>query len=371
MICPHCLKTIDDGETFCPHCHGYVGGSSSSDFVFCEGCGARLSVHDRTCPKCGRPAPGILSTESSSSDLAAGKTASFPRLTKNLIQTEVPGAEPVSVARALDDSVDPSETNVLNRSDLEEAQGKRRAKKARPADEDPYHPHKRSYKGLIITLVVLALIGGAAVFIIKDPLGVMPGFYQAFQQAASETFPSRQVGENGELPTDTVGDAASDDASEQRTLTDEEVYIQLTTIYERIVSYDSAEAIGEVIDAFNGWYLDPDLSVRQQRSKSAYSLRDSIQATIDELDNLNVSETTVYTEEIDHLRQLAEWMYGRVNQICESWDVSLAIPEGESTTAQQDEILAPMRRAGNEDLENFDAYVNEWRPLPPEEAANE
>ena len=40
---------------------------------------------------------------------------------------------------------------------------------------------------------MLALIGGAAVFIIKDPLGVMPGFYQAFQQAASETFPSRQV----------------------------------------------------------------------------------------------------------------------------------------------------------------------------------
>ena len=75
MICPHCLKTIEDGETFCPHCHGYVGAVSRDEFVFCEGCGARLSLHDRTCPKCGRPAPGILSTDSASADLAAGKTA--------------------------------------------------------------------------------------------------------------------------------------------------------------------------------------------------------------------------------------------------------------------------------------------------------
>ena len=115
-----------------------------------------------------------------------------------------------------------------------------------------------------------------------------------------------------------MGDAAGDDASEQRTLTDEEVYIQLTTVYERIVSYDSAEAIGEVIDAFNGWYLDPDLSVRQQRSKSAYSLRDSIQATIDELDNLNVSETSrglfvhrnTLVYRLEKIKKLTGWTCG-------------------------------------------------------------
>ena len=91
MICPNCLKTVEDGTTFCPHCHAYMGGTtgeSRSDFVFCEGCGARLSIHDRTCPKCGRPAPGILSVKSASSDLAAGRTASFPRLTPDLIDTE-------------------------------------------------------------------------------------------------------------------------------------------------------------------------------------------------------------------------------------------------------------------------------------------
>lgn len=365
------MKTIDDGETFCPHCHGYVGGTSASEFVFCEGCGARLSIHDRTCPKCGRPAPGILSTESASSDLAAGKTASFPRLTKNLIQTESDVAEPVSAARALDDSVDPSDTNVLDRSELERRERKSRKLKQNyeALDEDPYHPHKRSYKGLIIALVLLAAVAGSAAFVVVDPLNVMPGFYAWFQEAARDTYPSRQVGDDGtQQAAEGEGEAPADGEGSPQ-LTDEELYIQLSGIYDTIMAYNSSEAIGEVIDSFNSWFLASDLSTRQSRSQSAYSLRDAVQGTIDQIDALNPSDTTVYTETIDHMRQLAEWMYGRVNQICESWDVSLAVPEGESVSAHQDEILAPMREAGQSDLENFDTYAYQWRPLPPEETA--
>ena len=90
MICPHCLKTIEDGSSFCPYCNTYVGpgdGPEHTEFVFCEGCGARLSPHDRTCSKCGRPAPGILSEDAAASDLAAGRTAGFPRLTQEQIDT--------------------------------------------------------------------------------------------------------------------------------------------------------------------------------------------------------------------------------------------------------------------------------------------
>ena len=103
MICPHCLKTIEDGASFCPYCNAYVGpgdGPEHTEFVFCEGCGARLSPHDRTCPKCGRPAPGILSEDAAASDLAAGRTAGFPRLTQEQIDTEVPHA-PASAAAVL------------------------------------------------------------------------------------------------------------------------------------------------------------------------------------------------------------------------------------------------------------------------------
>ena len=115
MICPHCLKNIEDGASFCPYCNAYVGpgdGPEHTEFVFCEGCGARLSPHDRTCPKCGRPAPGILSEDAAASDLAAGRTAGFPRLTQEQIDTEVPHA-PASATEVLSDAADPNETCVL------------------------------------------------------------------------------------------------------------------------------------------------------------------------------------------------------------------------------------------------------------------
>lgn len=365
VICPHCLKTIDDNETFCPHCHGYVGSSSSSEFVFCEGCGARLSTHDRTCPKCGRPAPGILSVESSSSDLAAGKTASFPRLTKHMIQTETPAVEPISAARELDDSVDPSSTNVLDRGDLDRAAGT--VKPVMPV-EDPYHPHRRSYRGLIIALVAIALIGGGAAFVALDPLGVMPGFYESFKNAAQEAFPSRQVAEDPQNqqtvePVVPQGsDAVEPEPEEDTELTDDEVFAVLSDAYDKLLEYDSQEGIGEVIDSFNSYYLDPDLASREANSRTAYELRDAIQETIDELEGIEAPADTVYAEDIDHMIQLATWMYGRVDQICASWDVSLAIPEGESTLAAEDDILQPMREAGSSDLDQFDAHLGEWEP---------
>lgn len=365
VICPHCLKTIDDNETFCPHCHGYVGSSSSSEFVFCEGCGARLSTHDRTCPKCGRPAPGILSVESSSSDLAAGKTASFPRLTKHMIQTETPAVEPISAARELDDSVDPSSTNVLDRGDLDRAAG---TVKPDMSVEDPYHPHRRSYRGLIIALVAIALIGGGAAFVALDPLGVMPGFYESFKNAAQEAFPSRQVAEDPQNqqtvePVVPQGsDAVEPEPEEDTELTDDEVFAVLSDAYDKLLEYDSQEGIGEVIDSFNSYYLDPDLASREANSRTAYELRDAIQETIDELEGIEAPADTVYAEDIDHMIQLATWMYGRVDQICASWDVSLAIPEGESTLAAEDDILQPMREAGSSDLDQFDAHLGEWGP---------
>ena len=360
MICPHCLKTIDDTETFCPHCHGYVGSASSSEFVFCDGCGARLSAHDRTCPKCGRPAPGILSVESASSDLAAGRTASFPRLTKSAIQTEAPQVEPASAARTLDDSVDPSATNVLNLEDIQRAAGVT----PQPVGEDPYHPARRSHARLIGALIVIAVLAGAAAFVVYDPLGVMPGFYDSFKSAAREAFPSRQLAESGSAtvaaPAGESETPADDD--DERVLTDDEVYLRVTEAYDQLAVYDSDEAIGEVIDSFNSYYLEPDLAERTQRSQTAYELRDAVQQTIDDLDAIVCEPDCAYLEDLEHVRQLAEWFMGRVDQICASWDVSLAIPEGESTLAAQDDILQPMREAGSSDLENFDAHFYEWDP---------
>ena len=364
MICPHCLKTIDANETFCPHCHAFVGESSYSEFVFCDGCGARLSSHDRTCPKCGRPAPGILSTESASADLAAGKTASFPRLAAPSFDEE---AAPSSVARALDDAADPSETNILDLDELDRAQAVGSPKgrsESKAAPHDPYHSDKPSRKGLVIGLAAVLFIAAGAYFVVRDSLGVMPGAYEWFARAAADAFPSRQQAEDSN-GTGTAEEPASTDGETDQSetvLTDDEVYAALSRAYQQIESYDADEAFGEVIDSFNGFYLSKSLQERTERSASAFSLRDQIDQTIADLEALRAPEDTVYAEDAQHMIQLAQWMRGRVDQICASWEVSLSVPDGESLKPYQDEILAPMRRAGSSDLDNFDAHFYEWEP---------
>ena len=380
MICPHCLKTIEDGASFCPYCNAYVGpgdGPEHTEFVFCDGCGARLSPHDRTCPKCGRPAPGILSEDAAASDLAAGRTAGFPRLTQEQIDTEVPHA-PASAAAVLSDAADPNETCVLPAFDKDfgipkvdiptpvslrdDAQPKKqKAKRKVHPDEDAYHKHKRHIPKPIIVIAVLAAVcGGAYWFVTADPMGVMPGFYDQFGQAAKTTFPSRQKGEATEK--ESKQEHASEVVQEETVLTDDQLYARLDGLYQTIVSYSDEDQIGEVIDSFNNGYLRTPLSTRQELSQSAYALRDQIKKTQDELNNLKVQDDTVYAEDIDHLKQLAQWMYERVDVICHSWDISLSIPDGESLSARQSEILAPIAQGGNSALNQYDANVSAWRP---------
>ena len=228
-------------------------------------------------------------------------------------------------------------------------------------DEDAYHKHKRHIPKPLIIIAVLAVVcGGAYWFVTTDPMGVMPGFYDQFGQAAQTTFPTRQKGEATEDDTK-QGDSA-EVVQEETVLTDDQLYTRLDGLYQTIVSYADEDQIGEVIDSFNNGYLRTPLSTRQELSQSAYALRDQIKKTQDELNNLKVQDDTVYADDIAHLKQLAEWMYERVDVICQSWDISLAIPDGESMSSHQSEILAPIAQGGNSALNQYDANVGSWKP---------
>ena len=78
-----------------------------------------------------------------------------------------------------------------------------------------------------------------------------------------------------------------------------------------------------------------------------------------------LADGSAYTDDREHVRQLALWMYERVDVICASWDISLAVPEDEYPFQHEDEILAPMREAGSSALDNYYAHVGEWEPQEP------
>lgn len=363
MICPHCHQVIADGLEVCPHCDTRLddAGSYHHEFVYCEGCGARLSSHDRTCPKCGRPAPGILSTEASASDLAAGKTASFPKLTESDIAERI---QKPTAADVLAGTLDPDATTSLQ-IPVEELGGSRRGKRA---EEDPYHRARRPWGKVIAAAAVVAALAGGAYFVAADPLGVMPGLYASIDQAASEMFPSRWASTDDDAASqDDAADSSEEPApvEDDSLLADDEAYDTLLAFYEEIGAYQ--EPLGVAVDDYNGGFVASSLARRQSASAGAYALRDQVQATIDELNAIQLAEDSVYTEDLDHLKSLATWMYNRVNVLCESWDLSLAYPDGASLSQHQSEISQPLRDAldaqgRNADLVQFEENYAAWRP---------
>lgn len=368
MICPHCLKTIDDGLDFCPSCNAYVRDDrepSRSEFVFCEGCGARLSSYDRTCPKCGRPAPGILSTSSASADLAAGKTASFPRLTQRMIDDagSIPSVRASEVAV---ESLDPSSTNVLSAEQLAQADDRAPKRPAEVDGEDPYHKKKRRWpKVLAAFITVIALACGTTYFIVADPMGVMPGFYHDFKQAASEMFPMRQQAEDpASVPDGDEGTSSKDDAE----LTEAQAYQRLLASYNAIVAQH--DGLDQIIDDYNGGYARKDFQARKDASAGAYASRTTLDKIIEEIKGLKLAQGSQYAQTVENLVQLATWVRTRVDIYCASWDISLSYTtESPATPAAETSILAPLRERKSEDQEAQSNYYANYKAFMPAEPA--
>lgn len=392
MICPICNTTVSDGSPSCPSCGADLASQCAGvapEFIFCEGCGARLSPQDRTCPKCGRPAPGILSEDSASSDLAAGKTASFPRLTAEMIAGSLPVPTGASAPDPSAAPFDQDATSVLDAGAMASAgaggarggSARSSVRKAMPHDDaaatGETDPYARPHRGRCVALALaLTLAGGGAWFVATDPLGVMPGFYEAFGRAAKETFPSRQVPENGAAADDAspAADASADGAGSSNAhsnvsdsvLSEAQAFQRLSTIYGDTIALQ--DDIGPVVDTYNGQYLVKDRDQRANAARGAYDLRDSLSDLIDEIDGLELAEGSAYAEDVEHLRKLATWTFNRVDVLCRSWDINLDLPEGEIPVNHQDEILAPLRDVQMVDGKSIDVVeyernVGAWKPV--------
>lgn len=394
MICPICNSPVPEDSKSCPTCGASVpvlepdapvhepSFDAAAEFIFCEGCGARLSPQDRTCPKCGRPAPGILSQDSAAADLAAGKTASFPRLTSEMIAGAIPAPGDGPLPEFPSVGFDEDATSVMNADDLSAASDAgARPVQARSAVrhavsheevEDGKDPYAKPRRARWVALAAsLALVAGGVWFAAVDPMGVMPGLYESFGKAASEMFPSRQLPEDGAVAA-APGEGEKDEDSSGReqvsdsVLSEAEAYQRLSAMYGQILELE--DQIGPVVETYNGQYLVKDHAQRQAAAQSAYDLAKSLEGVIAELDGLELGDDTAYAEDVDHLRQLATWTFNRVDVLCRSWDINLALGEGERPLDHQDEILAPLREVEQVngksiDVVQYEENVGAWKPV--------
>lgn len=275
---------------------------------------------------------------------------------------------------------DDQATSVLDANDIASAQapssGRSAVSRPRPVvSEETLERGEAAFRRprrprWVAPLIAVSLLGLGGWFVVEDPLGVMPGFIDSFDRAASEMYPSRQVAEHeqegGQTSSGESDEGDGGPTDNGSAVSDAEAYQLLSAIYAEITSYQ--DALAPVIETFNGQYLLKDYEQRKSASAGAYELRDTIQLTIDELDALNLPEDTAYTEDVGHLRQLATWMFNRVDVLCKSWDISLAVPQGERPADHQDEILAPLREVemvnGRAvDVIEYEKNVGAWRPV--------
>lgn len=350
--------------------------------VFCEGCGARLRPQDRTCPKCGRPAPGILSVRASSSDLAAGRTASFPRLTPGMVEDGQAGpSAPELIARSLD----PEATSVMDSRAIEArfpghgraAGGPSPCPTGGHAPGPDAYARPRNGRRIAAALAALAVVGGVAYFVAADPLGVMPGIYRSAREQAREMFPSRTGaaattkggGGDGAADGGSASDGSSPDGGAEvsdQALSNSAAYAKLISIWGTIKDFQ--DELEPVVSDYNGYYIAADRSKREAASKSAYSMRDRVRTVVDELGSIKLSDGSPYEDDVANLKQLAVWMYNRVDVLCRSWDISLGLADGETPASHRAEITAPLTDAigsdgSNSDVTQYETHLYEWKPV--------
>ena len=363
-ICSNCNAELNDDEVVCPVCKTYTGYTTvENNIVFCEGCGARIKPGDRLCPKCGRPAPTILSTQSAAKDLASGNTSNFRAITNEDLEL---AAKRQHLCNLPSPTLDPNATNILTplgdsvSPKTEAADNVRFTRSMQEQDELCHKKKKKRTSRLIAIFVVGFLVGCGIYFVTQDPLGVMPGFWDQLQQQAQEVFPQRD-----DNPSSQAGAALGTPVDEDRILTNDEVFVKLDAIYQRIVGFK--ESYGEVITLYNGYYIAYDKDKRMESAAPAYALRDLCDTTVEELSTLNLPQDCVYGDDIEHLISLASWMRGMADTMCQSWDISLSFDEGVSLSEHTSEITQPLRDCLDEHGEDqnrlqYNQYLLQWAP---------
>ena len=363
-ICSNCKTELKDDDVVCPVCKTYTGYTTvENNIVFCEGCGARIKPGDRLCPKCGRPAPSILSTQSAAKDLASGNTSNFRAITNEDLEF---AAKRQHLCNLPSPTLDPDATNILTPlgdsvSIKPDAADNVRYTRSMQEQDELCHKKKKKRTSRLVTWFLLGVLAGSGVyFVTQDPLGVMPGFWEQLQQSAQEVFPQRE-----ENPSSQAGAGLGTPVDEDRVLTNEEVFVKLDSIYQRIVGFQ--DSYGEIITLYNGYFIAYDKDKREESAAPAYALRDLCDDTIEELKSLKLPDDCLYTEDIEHLIQLTAWMRGMADTMCKSWDISLSYEQGVSLSEHTNEITQPLRDCLDEYGEDqnrlqYYQYIDQWAP---------
>lgn len=136
-----------------------------------------------------------------------------------------------------------------------------------------------------------------------------------------------------------LDDDDDDDAHDAATISEQNVYDQLSSYYSRLSDLD--QQVRDCATTFNTYYLKDDRSSRQSASDAAEALEDQIDDLKDEVEDLDVPIDSQNYSSWKDIITLYDDLENRIDVICDAWEISL---EYSSPANHKDEIVAPLSR---------------------------
>lgn len=136
-----------------------------------------------------------------------------------------------------------------------------------------------------------------------------------------------------------LDDDDDDDAHDAATISEQNVYDQLSSYYSRLSDLD--QQVRDCATTFNTYYLKDDRSSRQSASDAAEALEDQIGDLKDEVEDLDVPIDSQNYSSWKDIITLYDDLENRIDVICDAWEISL---EYSSPANHKDEIVAPLAR---------------------------
>lgn len=283
---------------------------------FCTHCGKLLNDDERFCTSCGTPVTDDGQASQSQEDAQADVTVQSAHQPVPAPQPEVGTTQQWAAANAAAQQPIPT---------------------AAPQAGAPTAPKNNNALliGIIAALVVV-IIALVVFFMIKP-----------FDKGADDTKGTTIEKVKIDHDDDDVSvkgdpnklDDDDDDAHDAATISEQNVYDQLSSYYSRLSDLD--QQVRDCATTFNTYYLKDDRSSRQSASDAAEALEDQIDDLKDEVEDLDVPIDSQNYSSWKDIITLYDDLENRIDVICDAWEISL---EYSSPANHKDEIVAPLAR---------------------------
>lgn len=317
---------------------------------FCTHCGKLLKDDERFCTNCGTPATDDGQASQSQEDAQAAEHAAASDAAFDTAATTVqPAQQPTATQPQPVDVTVQSAHQPMPAPQPEVGTTQQWATPAGSAPQQPI-PTAAPQAGApaapknnnalligIIAVLVVVIIALVVFFMIKP-------FDKDADDSKGTTIEKVKIDHDDDDVSvkgdpNKLDDDDDDDAHDAATISEQNVYDQLSSYYSRLSDLD--QQVRDCATTFNTYYLKDDRSSRQSASDAAEALEDQIGDLKDEVEDLDVPIDSQNYSSWKDIITLYDDLENRIDVICDAWEISL---EYSSPANHKDEIVAPLAR---------------------------